>query len=350
MIGLPSQRKGWIAAAVLSLSLHGATAAALLYRPDWGRITAPPPVTQIEISTVQTTTLAAPDSGNAVLTSSVLPNAPLSSVTEESPNATPPDEVPEQFAPDPVLPEAEILSPDLSPVPSGQLSPAAPEPPSSASGPEGGGNAAGPAPDLRLADLLARIRERLTDPCLLAQPVLRGDDDIQLNILTSDDRQVTELVGALTRDLDIVTAQETVLLDPRQCPAVTFLRNDPQYPAFALGLTLESQSISSGMSLRGQILNGTGYYTTLLLVDDNGVVHDLRRFLVVSASGVSFDVPLARAGLTRDTHQLLIAIATQSRPRSITEHAGELAEEVFMPLAQELAPTTLIGASSVYVR
>ena len=49
---------------------------------------------------------------------------------------------------------------------------------------------------------------------------------------------------------------------------------------------------------RGEAALGkpAGRYVTLLMVDDNGVTHDLRRFLINSGGRISFDVPVARDG------------------------------------------------------
>ena len=80
------------------------------------------------------------------------------------------------------------------------------------------------------------------------------------------------------------------------------------------------------------------------------MTHDLRRFLVKSGGKINFDVPVARDGNIRDTHQLLIAVATASRPETVSRAAGELAEDFFDQLLRETGPEALVGVASVYIR
>ena len=75
---------------------------------------------------------------------------------------------------------------------------------------------------------------------------------------------------------------------------------------------------------------------TLLLVDDNGVVQDLSRFLTIAGSDARFDVPVFRNGPSRDTRQLLIALATAGRPAAVDQMAGQLAGDMFPALQSEL--------------
>ncbi|MDO5622775.1 MAG: hypothetical protein Q4G24_15075 [Paracoccus sp. (in: a-proteobacteria)] len=337
MIGLPSQQRRWTGAAALSLTLHATALGILIWQPAIPFLTAPsliPP--QINITTF------APSgaSDENVLTSSIAP------VTDPEP--APPEQSKAQPSPE----ASTVLSPDnpnSSPTP--DISPET----------GAGDPAPGPAPqsvaqatseqppDPRLLQLFARIREQLTDPCLLALPALRDDGNIQLGILAANDRQIAALTNTLTKGLDIGITPEAMLLDQRQCPGITLARNDALYPAFGVGLRLEAPRIESGMSLRGQIIGGAGYYNTLLLVDDNGVVHDLRRFLIASAGEISFDVPLARASVSRDTHQLLIAIVSPTRPATVATRSGELATDFFPALTRELEGQARIGITGIYV-
>ncbi|WP_148043643.1 hypothetical protein [Paracoccus methylarcula] len=209
----------------------------------------------------------------------------------------------------------------------------------------------GTAPtDPRLVELFDRIRSLLTEPCLLALPALRGDDAIQLGVLAANDRKISRLMDDLTKGLATEVTEAAVLLDRRQCPGLAFARQDPLYPVFGLGIQLESQQVASGASLRGQISGGTGWYNTLLLIDDNGVVHDLRRFLIRSADRIRFDAPVARAGAARDTHQLIVAVATPRRPETVSRLSGQLAEPFFEALGREIGEDAMVGVSSVYIR
>ena len=189
--------------------------------------------------------------------------------------------------------------------------------------------------------LVERIRAELGDSCLVALPQ-NGEGSAPRVVLVSDrDRSMMEFAEAVLPDPQAPEAppfgQRAVLVDPRQCPAVNFLRARGEYPAFGLSLGLVSPEVMSGGRLIGSIEGvSPGAYTALLLVDDNGVVQDLRRFIRFSGGKAEFDVPVTRDGDPRDTSQILIALAAPARPATITNLAGRLAEDFFPALAKDL--------------
>ena len=61
-------------------------------------------------------------------------------------------------------------------------------------------------------------------------------------------------------------------------------------------------------------------------------------------------MPVARQGDARDTHQLLIAVATAGRPETVSRAAGEAADGFFDQLACEIGPEALVGVASAYIR
>ncbi len=337
MIGAAPARLGWAQAVALSLLLHGAGTAALVWRPDWQRGDAAPgaPV-RLELDLSALTSATRPEA--PTLTPVTAADAASETLTPAQPAPVSPDIGAELLTPllsQPSLPLVDSLSPRPGAAPQ---TPEAPLPDS------------GPA-DPRIAELFDRIRGRLGESCLLALPALLGEDQIQLGVLAADDRRISGLLRELTQGLETEITESAVLLDPRQCPALDFVRRDPRYPLPGLGLQIEAQDIASGGNLRGRISGAAGLYTTLLLIDDNGVVHDLRRFQIASAGTTQFEVPLARSGGARDTHQLVLAIASPFRPETVATHAGELAEAFFARLSREAATAdTRIGIGSVYVR
>lgn len=340
MIGAQTEGRKWAQASGASLLLHLAVLAYLIYQPGFAFLNTDPPAPPAPLEIV---TLA-PEPGPE------MPQIPAETVAETPEAAAPeviapstlPDLMPPvpEPAPDPIRSDpGEVIAPDSDPA-----SPADPStlPVQIATEAD--------APDPRMLDLIDRIRGRLTEPCMLALPLMRGEDQLQLNVISDSDRNITALMDGLTDGIEGDIAREAVLLDTRQCPAVAFARRDPRYPVYALGMQLETQRVARGGALRGQISNAAGYYQSLLLVDENGVVHDMRRALIASARVTRFDFNIARWRQPRDTHQLLIALATPSRPATISEHAGELAEPFFDALFAEIGQNALIGVGSFYVQ
>jgi hypothetical protein len=332
MIGAQATTRGWTIATAISLSVHMAVAGALIWQPSWSW-GGPEPAEPVEI---QLTALALPG-GN-------MPAEVLTPVTTPVPAPS--------IEAGAATSEQEVLAAGMSPIlPNAALPMAGPETP-------GPAKAETPPPDdqpvaetdPRLVTLFERIRDRLSAHCLLALPVLTADGDIRLSLLASDDGQIPGLLRDLTLGQETEIEGQAVLLDPRQCPGLTFARRDLRYPVFPLAVQLQAQDVASGDALRGTISGGTGRYVTLILVDDNGVTHDLRRYLVNSGGRISFDVPVARQGDTRDTHQLLIAVATPARPATVSRAAGEAADTFFDQLAREIGPEALVGVASAYIR
>ncbi|WP_199261308.1 hypothetical protein [Paracoccus binzhouensis] len=338
MIGQQPAPRGWALAAGLSLAVHAAAAGAVLWQPNWHWSDGPTEPAQITVTALP------------------VPTAPESEVLEPVSTPMPPEQAPPELAGEAEEvsapePEPEPVAQSASPVLTNTALPTAGRAETPAPMPAAGED--GPAEaetDPRLAELFDRIRSQLTAPCLLALPALDAEGGIRLNLLASDDAQIPGLLRALTQGLETQVAGQAVLLDPRQCAGLAFARRDARYPVFPLAIRLQSQDVASGDSLRGTISGGAGRYVTLLMIDDNGVTHDLRRFLVNAGGRIRFDVPVARDGADRDTHQLLLAVATPKRPETVSRAAGELAEDFLDQFAREIGPEALIGVGSVYVR
>lgn len=355
-----SRRSQWLQATALSLALHGAAIGGILYErapardgeaggvapvltvealvSPGGETAAPvlEPVAPAEALPPRQSDLAAmPEAPPAMQPAMQIDSAPVAAavvttgadmwaVVQPAMPALPPD-VPAPGLDDDPLP---------LPLEPSALEPAEPE--------------ATPL-DPRLDGMIQRIRAKLDESCLLALPQLTAEGQVRLSVLAAADRQISAFVEEITEGLGDIPDQR-VLLDRRQCPGLTFARRAADYPLFALQIQLQQTDIDSGGAAVGRIANGAGHYNTLLLVDDNGVVQDLRRFLTVQGGEVGFDVPMSRAGAARDTNQLLIAIATPGRIDSVTRNAGRLAADFFPDLIAELGDNVLIGVSSVYVR
>lgn len=347
-----SHRNQWLQAVAMSLVLHGAAIGGILYEraPAAPTSTATPPVITVDTLLSQGAAPAAP-----VLTP-VVPEVlqPQDIASLPAPTQAPPARIPADSLAQAPMDSAivttggemwAVVQPAIPDVPLPGLDDAPPEAPDPALPAEPVGEPLDP----RLEGMIQRIRDKLDESCLLALPQLTADGQVRIAVLAAADRQIGAFVDEITEGLGEIPDRR-VLLDQRQCPGLTFARRTADYPLFGLQMQLDAADIDSGNSVTGRIANGAGHYNTLLLVDDNGVVQDLRRFLTVQGGEVGFDVPMSRAGAARDTNQLLIAIATPGRIDSVTRNAGRLAADFFPELIAELGDNVLIGVSSVYVR
>ncbi len=212
---------------------------------------------------------------------------------------------------------------------------------------------AAPAPsaqDIAVGDLLRRIKTSVTDPCLLALPRRDGTEGVGLALIANSDAAMAHFSDAVLTEEDTDIRQTRVLIDDRQCAALNYVRLNRDYPATQLGVRLDAAEVPSGGNLTGVLRGTAGRYVTLVLVDNNGVVQDLQRFMSFSGNFARFDVPVTRPGAPRDTKQILLAIATRRPAMEIRDRAGQLAQAVFTELSGEVASQAALAVATFDVR
>lgn len=369
MMGRIHERRGhWVQALVISLALHGAAAAAIMdVLPSLpGRPTPTAPLPEIDITSLPLEQgVAAPVTLEPTAPETMTAVSPVAIEPAPTPGAQP--ERPETPAQTVLVPSDDMLAATRpEPRPDDSLQPTRPDsqangdpaagtviaalPPGSSAPSAGDPITGSPAQNQALGDLVSQLRDRLAEPCLVAMPQTLGGDEVLLTTFGASDRAISDLFRDLSGTVDLPMTERSVLLDARQCPAVDFVRAATTYPAFRLQLQIDAAEVASGDRLTGRVAGIGGNQATLLLIDDNGVVQDLRRFTLQSGDQLQFDVPVHRVGADRDTSQLLVALATPTRPETVTSLAGRLAEDFFPPLAPVHQDQALIGVAPVYVR
>lgn len=202
----------------------------------------------------------------------------------------------------------------------------------------------------QMTELVRRIRAQLSDPCLLAIPQQLANGGAELVMLGNTDTGMRAFADTVLEGISPRPTERSILVDNRQCEALNYVRQSEAYPAFRLTISLDSQTIASGESISGAIGNVGGRYVTLVLVDDDGVVQELGDYLSFQGGFARFDVPLRRAGVVRDTSQVLIAFGSTARPRTVDTQNGQLAETYFEALRTELGPNTPMVMVPFFVR
>ncbi|MBP0484980.1 hypothetical protein [Sagittula salina] len=205
--------------------------------------------------------------------------------------------------------------------------------------------------DLAIGDLIQRIRARTEDNCVIALPRRDGADGIGLALLAAEDGAMVDFADkVLVRPEDKDILQTRTLLDERQCPALSYIAKNRDYPATRIGMRLDNAEVPSGNRASG-VMRGVGDRNLgLFLVDNNGVVQDLARFTTESDGFVRFDVPVTRVGPLRDTKQLLLAIATTEPLDVLKARSGQRAETFFADLPIELGRQAALALVAFDVR
>lgn len=252
-------------------------------------------------------------------------------------------------APDPVDPATETVEPteptpdtttDTTEEPGSDTVAALPDPPRRSGVPKRivRRPAAPPSErDLAIGDLMQRIRARTQDNCVIALPRRDGPDGIGLALLAAEDGAMGKFADeVLVRPEDEAIRQTRTLLDARQCPVLSYIARNRDYPATRLGMRLDNAEVPSGNRVSG-VLRGVGNKNLgLFLIDNNGVVQDIGRFTTESQGFVRFDIPVTRVGPMRDTKQLIVAIASPEPLDVLTARSGQRADVFFADLSNEL--------------
>lgn len=191
-------------------------------------------------------------------------------------------------------------------------------------------------PEFVVNELVSRLRTRVSDTCLIAVPQQAANGAPELVIFTASEGDIADYANAVLDGIEPRPGQRSVLVDPRQCDALNYLRENASYPAFRLGISLNTDQIDSGDFLRGSVQGAGGRYVSVIMIDDNGVVQDLGEYLSFAQNAARFEVPMRRFAGARDTKQLLIGIASDGRPAALDTFDGRLAEDFFAALKAEL--------------
>ncbi|MEM8578699.1 MAG: hypothetical protein AAGF60_12680 [Pseudomonadota bacterium] len=247
--------------------------------------------------------------------------------------------------PEPAVPPALAPAPEVDPGPAPEVSeeidPNAAPAPAPLDNPT--------ASDIAIAQLLRLIRTGQQPACTLVLPRrATGNPGVGLSLIGSDADVLRTLATDITAQ-QTVNASRTAVIDPRQCPALDALRQTASYPASRLGIALDSADLTSGDTLTGRVVGAGGRFLTLLVVDDNGVVQDLAPFTRLDGNTPVFEVPIARAGPTRATRQVIVAIGT-TQPIDLGPLAGELAQDAFGALPTDTLETMVFGVTTFDVQ
>jgi hypothetical protein len=208
-----------------------------------------------------------------------------------------------------------------------QSLPAVAPPPQAAADPD-----AAEGPPGAVDEFILRIRGQLSLPCLVATPRRDPAGDVALEFMAANEADILTFSRDLLADVATPPPQRNVLVDPRQCSALNFVREGARYPTFPLAIAVQAEVVTSGERLVGALQGARGQYVSMIVIDDNGVVQDLSAYLSFSGDTVNFDIPMSRFGPARDTQQLLMAMATPGRPVALDTHNGVLATEFFPAL------------------
>jgi class 3 adenylate cyclase len=120
---------------------------------------------------------------------------------------------------------------------------------------------------------------------------------------------------------------------PAQCAAIDFLRGAST--EVTLDMQVGSQTVQAGQTLTGSLSNAGDRSAAILLVADDGTVHDISDTIRRSSGGLSFEVSLNSSGASEVKPLLLMALATDKPLITLAARTLPPASQLFPILAEE---------------
>ena len=186
------------------------------------------------------------------------------------------------------------------------------------------------------ATVIDFLRSFPVGDCFAALPVLAEDGTFRFETFARSQADLARFRAALETETGALPGTVMKPVSEPQCDALPFVTKAARYPEFQLYFDLDSRDIESGTVLRGRLGNTSGGFISLLVIDDDGIVQDLTRFLQFRPGFAGFEIPMTLQGSPVETRQILMALSTKRRLQSLTRSSGQQAELFFQRLGFEL--------------
>jgi serine/threonine-protein kinase len=164
-----------------------------------------------------------------------------------------------------------------------------------------------------------------------------------------------DMLAAFERRFGVVPEIGLRVISDEQCAVADFLRNFPNAPGETPDLSLDKHDLTTADPMRGKVVAAAGAKTYLLLVDHEGLVHNLEARLKRSGSVARFDVPLGFGSAappgSEPSPQILIAIAGKERLKTMNFAGSPPASTILPRISSEVEARKLVMATSAqYLR
>ena len=185
-------------------------------------------------------------------------------------------------------------------------------------------------PSDRYRRIVDFIRQYSAGDCFIALPAMNLDGDVTFQTFGRDKAREEQFREALSGLDDLRAEISTGDVADSQCLALSFARSAKRYPGFSLMIDLDEAEIASGTRLSGSVLNADDRELHLLLVDDEGQVQSIDKFLAAGdGTDRTFETPLSLTGGPVVTKQILLAITTDPSLPILAEPVNEPANAFF---------------------
>ncbi len=157
-----------------------------------------------------------------------------------------------------------------------------------------------------------------------------------------------ELDRAFLSEFGFEAKITAMLIKPAQCPVLTFLDRAPANPKLAPKIELSRSLLRPGAPLSGTVSNAGPRQLALILVDVDGAVENVTRFLRRDAEKSSFEIPMAKPSQPSEP-RLLVALSSAEPLAALAETSGLSSDAFFEKLlADRQLATAQLGTALAY--
>ena len=187
----------------------------------------------------------------------------------------------------------------------------------------------------RYADVLKFVANYDGGDCFAALPSLgEATGDLTLETFARTGAELETFRAEMEEEAGVVPNSVLLPIADVQCPALAFLAETANYPAFSIYFDLPKRYYSSGDQLAGRILNTGTDQVYLLIIDDDGTVQSVGPYLQPGDGEMRFSFFVTFLGEQVDTKQVLLAIASEE-PLATLDRFSRVTADILFPLLRE---------------
>jgi hypothetical protein len=167
--------------------------------------------------------------------------------------------------------------------------------------------------------------------CFFPLRTVSGDDDVIVGYAVRS-QPVIEFRQAFMRAFGIDPALTWQPITEAQCSGISFTRVVLRDSAPNVHIDLDRDWIESGEELTGRVSGGSFDFVTLLMLDDDGMVHNILEHLRSGPVGFEFSAPVYPISDGKHRAQLVIAVAASMPLPALQSTAVTHGEDYFAEL------------------
>lgn len=158
-------------------------------------------------------------------------------------------------------------------------------------------------------DVLSAVRGFGSAPCFLAVPEQETNGQWRLRTYAGEQETLAAFDSHIRAAAGEVPNREKPL-QQAQCAAADFASSVLQGAQPALSFSLTGNEFDSGGHVAGTITGIKQKWIYLVLIDDDGMMHDVTQYATVSGGAITLDIPVHVSGSGRNRTQLILAVAS----------------------------------------